>query len=28
MKTKWGSCNIEEKSLWIILELAKNQRNA
>ncbi|WP_351089595.1 YgjP-like metallopeptidase domain-containing protein [Shewanella sp. S1-49-MNA-CIBAN-0167] len=23
MKTKWGSCNIEAKSLWINLELAK-----
>ncbi|MDA8136507.1 MAG: SprT family zinc-dependent metalloprotease [Desulfobacteraceae bacterium] len=23
MKTKWGSCNIEEKRIWINLELAK-----
>lgn len=23
MKTKWGSCNIEKKRLWINLELAK-----
>lgn len=23
MKTKWGSCNIEEKKIWINLELAK-----
>jgi predicted metal-dependent hydrolase len=23
MKTKWGSCNIEAKNLWINLELAK-----
>jgi len=23
MKTKWGSCNIEEKRIWLNLELAK-----
>ena len=23
MKTKWGSCNIEKKRIWINLELAK-----
>jgi len=23
MKTKWGSCNIEEKRIWVNLELAK-----
>jgi predicted metal-dependent hydrolase len=23
MKTKWGTCNIEEKRIWINLELAK-----
>ncbi len=23
MKTKWGSCNIEQKRIWINLELAK-----
>lgn len=23
MKTKWGTCNIEEKKIWINLELAK-----
>lgn len=23
MKTKWGSCNIEEKKVWLNLELAK-----
>ncbi|MCP4104097.1 MAG: M48 family metallopeptidase [Desulfobacteraceae bacterium] len=23
MKTKWGSCNIEDKRIWINLELAK-----
>lgn len=23
MKTKWGSCNIESKRIWINLELAK-----
>ena len=23
MKTKWGSCNVEAKRIWINLELAK-----
>ena len=23
MKTKWGSCNIEQKRIWLNLELAK-----
>jgi predicted metal-dependent hydrolase len=23
MKTKWGSCNIEKKRIWVNLELAK-----
>lgn len=23
MKTKWGTCNIEQKRIWINLELAK-----
>lgn len=23
MKTKWGSCNIEKKRIWLNLELAK-----
>ena len=23
MKTKWGSCNIREKKIWLNLELAK-----
>ena len=23
MKTKWGTCNIEKKRIWINLELAK-----
>jgi predicted metal-dependent hydrolase len=23
MKTKWGTCNIEEKRIWVNLELAK-----
>ena len=27
MKTKWGTCNIEEKRIWINLELAKKPTN-
>ncbi len=27
MKTKWGSCNIEKKRIWINLELAKKPIN-
>jgi len=27
MKTKWGTCNIEEKRIWINLELAKKPAN-
>jgi len=27
MKTKWGTCNIEEKRIWINLELAKKPLN-
>jgi predicted metal-dependent hydrolase len=27
MKTKWGSCNIEKKRIWINLELAKKPEN-
>ena len=23
MKTKWGTCNIEQKRIWVNLELAK-----
>ena len=26
MKTKWGTCNIEEKRIWINLELAKKPK--
>ena len=26
MKTKWGSCNIEAKRIWLNLELAKKER--
>jgi len=26
MRTKWGACNIEEKRIWINLELAKKPR--
>ena len=26
MKTKWGSCNIEAKRIWLNLELAKNPK--
>ena len=28
MKTKWGSCNIAQRRIWINLELAKNRSNA
>ncbi|MET3036034.1 SprT-like domain-containing protein [Chryseobacterium sp. NRRL B-14859] len=28
MKTKWGSCNIEEEKVWINLELAKKPFNS
>lgn len=27
MKTKWGTCNIEQKRIWINLELAKKPNN-
>lgn len=27
MKTKWGTCNIEQKRIWINLELAKKPHN-
>ena len=27
MKTKWGTCNIEEKRIWLNLELAKKSIN-
>jgi predicted metal-dependent hydrolase len=27
MKTKWGSCNIEQKRIWLNLELAKKPRH-
>lgn len=27
MKTKWGTCNIEEKRIWLNLELAKKSVN-
>ena len=27
MRTKWGTCNVEEKRIWINLELAKKPRN-
>lgn len=27
MKTKWGSCNIEKKRIWLNLELAKKPEN-
>jgi len=27
MKTRWGSCNIEKKRIWINLELAKKPIN-
>jgi predicted metal-dependent hydrolase len=27
MKTKWGSCNIEKKRLWINLEMAKKPKH-
>lgn len=27
MKTKWGACNIEEKRIWLNLELAKKPKN-
>jgi predicted metal-dependent hydrolase len=27
MRTKWGSCNVEEKKIWINLELAKKPKN-
>lgn len=27
MKTKWGTCNIEQKRIWINLELAKKPYN-
>ena len=26
MKTKWGTCNIEDKRIWLNLELAKKPR--
>lgn len=27
MRTKWGTCNIEEKRIWMNLELAKKPKN-
>ena len=27
MKTKWGSCNIKAKRIWLNLELAKKERH-
>lgn len=27
MKTKWGTCNIEQKRIWVNLELAKKPTN-
>lgn len=27
MKTKWGSCNIDKRSIWLNLELAKKPVN-
>lgn len=27
MRTKWGTCNIEEKRIWVNLELAKKPKN-
>src|SRR5690625_1196825 len=28
MRTKWGSCNIQDKRIWLNLELRKNHHNA
>lgn len=28
MKTKWGACNIEEKRIWLNLELAKKPKSS